>query len=413
MLTRRNLLASLASLPAMPTMAWAMQNPAKVVLYTTLDKEIIHYDVDVANATLTRRGSVSLPATVQYGWPHASRRFLYVVCSDVFKDANTTQHYLAALRIDPQSGELSVHGQPQRLANRPIHMTTDIPSRHVLVAFPTPAAVKVFRVNEDFTVGSEVPQPNVTDTGFYAHQVRVTPDNRQAILVTRGNDATATKPEDPGALKIFDYRNGSLSNEYSFAPDGNGLGFGPRNLDFHPTRPWAYISLERQNKLLMFELDKVRATPRTYLKDTLGEPHNVRPLQLAGIIHVHPNGRFVYVTNRATSTSDDNGDKVFAGGENHVSVFSIDQKTGEPTLIQRADQRKIYPRTVDVDPSGRLAAVQCTVPMKVRDGNEVRMVPAGITVSRIGDDGRLSLVRSYDSMDYSRDNALWMAFVRL
>ena len=33
-------------------------------------------------AALTRRETVSLPANVQYAWPHASRRFLYVATSD-------------------------------------------------------------------------------------------------------------------------------------------------------------------------------------------------------------------------------------------------------------------------------------------------------------------------------------------
>ena len=39
----------------------------------------------------------------------------------------------------------------------------------------------------------------------------MTPDNRKAILVTRGNEGTATKAEDPGALKVFDYKNGVLT----------------------------------------------------------------------------------------------------------------------------------------------------------------------------------------------------------
>ena len=41
------------------------------------------------------------------------------------------------------------------------------------------------------------------------------------------------KPEEPGALKVFDYADGVLSNEVSVAPNG-GYGFGPRHLDFHP-----------------------------------------------------------------------------------------------------------------------------------------------------------------------------------
>jgi len=56
------------------------------------------------------------------------------------------------------------------------------------------------------------------------------------------------KPEDPGALKIFGFEDGQLTNRASIAP-GGGYGFGPRHLDFHPAQPWVYVSLERQNKL--------------------------------------------------------------------------------------------------------------------------------------------------------------------
>ena len=54
----------------------------KVSLYANVGAELTHYDVDVEAATLTRRDTVSLPANVQYVWPHASRRFLYVATSD-------------------------------------------------------------------------------------------------------------------------------------------------------------------------------------------------------------------------------------------------------------------------------------------------------------------------------------------
>src|SRR5580698_1488429 len=52
------------------------------VLYASVGADLIHFDIDVAAATLTRRGTVSVPANVQYVWPHASRRFLYAASSD-------------------------------------------------------------------------------------------------------------------------------------------------------------------------------------------------------------------------------------------------------------------------------------------------------------------------------------------
>src|SRR5207253_4199871 len=123
-----------------------------------------------------------------------------------------------------------------------------------------------------FTPGEEVKQPGPIDAGIFAHQVRVTPDNRLAILVTRGNEATPTKAEDPGALKVFDYKNGVLTNEVSIAPNG-GKEFGPRHLDFHPTKPWMYVSIETQNKMYMFRMENGRINPEiAYRAETLAEP---------------------------------------------------------------------------------------------------------------------------------------------
>ena len=123
---------------------------------------------------------------------------------------------MSAFRLDG-SGALTPHGQPIPLPSRPIHLTTDIPSEYVLVAFNNPSALRVYRINGDATLGEEVQQPGSIDAGIFAHQVRVTDNNRLAILVTRGNDRVGEKPEDPGALKVFHFRNGLLTNAVSVA----------------------------------------------------------------------------------------------------------------------------------------------------------------------------------------------------
>lgn len=92
------------------------------------------------------------------------------------------------------------------------------------------------RIDASGTLGDEVAQKETPDAGIIAHQVMTTPGNRTAVLVTRGNNPELNKPEDPGALKVFGFDNGTLTLKQSLAP-GNGLGFGPRHLDFHPTRP--------------------------------------------------------------------------------------------------------------------------------------------------------------------------------
>ncbi len=215
-------------------------------------------------------------------------------------------------------------------------MATDIPSAHALVAFNNPPDVRVYRINPDATLGAEVAQPPGIEPGIFPHQVLAMPDNRHVILVTRGHDATSANAEEPGALKMFRNDNGVLRDEVSIAPNG-GYGFGPRHLDFHPTRPWIYVSLERQNALAMFPHDAGRlATAPAFQENTLLEPGNIRGHQLVGTVHVHPNGRFVYVANRASSTIDHNGGKVSSGGENTIAVFAVDPASGQPVPIQHA-----------------------------------------------------------------------------
>jgi len=380
-----------------------------IALYANVGPELTQYDLDVTAATLTRRGTVTLPANVQYAWPHASRRYLYVATSDSVPGTGPAgrTHHVSAFRIEPGAGALTPHGAPCRLPHRPVHMATDIPSEHVLVAFNNPSGVRVYRINSDATLGAEVTQRDPIDAGIFGHQVRATPDNRQVVLVTRGFDAEADKPEQPGALKVFEYRAGALSGETSIAPNG-GYGFGPRHLDFHPTKPWVYVSLERQNRLDLFTLDGGKlSSMAAFSKTTLAAPRVSSLRQLAGTVHVHPVGRFVYVANRASDTVLADGRRVFAGGENSIAAYAIDAATGEPTLIQHVDSHGIHPRTFHIDPSGRLLVVAHIMGLTLRDGTEV---PARLSLFRIGEDGKLAFARAYD-VDVGDRTMWWMGMV--
>ena len=414
MLTRRTFFSLAAAGVALPRSSAAQPAVQKVALYANVGADLTHYDVDVAGAELIKRGTVTLPAGVQYAWPHASKRYLYVATSSSAPSYGPpgTDHHVTAFAIDPASGTLTLHGAPIRLPTRPIHISTDIPSEYILVAFNNPSALRVYRINKDYAPGEEVQQPSPIDAGIFAHQVRTTPDNRLTILVTRGNQGTPTKAEDPGALKVFDYKNGLLTNEISIAPNG-GKEFGPRHLDFHPSKPWMYVSIETQNKMYTYLMEGGRINPEiAFRAETLAEPNNIRARQAAGTVHVHPNGGFLYGANRAEAAVEFQGKQVFKGGENGIVVYAINQSTGEPTAIQHIETQKIHPRTFHIDPSGRLLVAEHNLPVNVRDGDSIKTVQAGLSVFRIGDDGKLTFARKYD-VDVGDKTMFWMGMVAL
>lgn len=385
---------------------------SRVVLYASVGETLTRYDLDVAG--LSRRESVSLPENVQYAWPHANRRTLYVATSNsaTGMGAVGTSHHLTAFAIDPASGSLTEHGPRIRLPDRPIHISTDIPSRHVLAAFSHPAGLRIYRINDDGTLGTEVSLSGSIDLGIYPHQVRVTLDNKQVILVSRGHNPAAGKAEEPGALEVFDYQDGVVGREVIVAPNG-GYGFGPRHLDFHPTKPWIYVSLERQNALACFKMRDGMVGPEPFATvPTLADPTNVKPRQLGGTVHVHPNGRFVYVVNRASGVMEHEGQKVFAGGENSFAVYAIDDTTGAPSLIQHVDTQGIHCRTFHIDPSGRLLVAAHIMGLPVRRGATIEVVAARLCLFRIAADGRLGFVRSYD-VEVGDKWLWWMGMVAL
>ncbi len=382
----------------------------KIALYSSVGAELTHYDVDVAGLQLTRRATITASSNVQYAWPHPSGEYLYLIASPRRHEATHSasgDHHLAAYRIDHQTGALTQQGSSQPLTHRPLHICVDQSGHTIFVAYNDPSALTVHRINPDGSVGTPVAQSSHLNFGIFAHQVRVTPDNKQVILVTRGNSAADGKPEDPGALKVFRFDDGQLTAIASIAP-GMGYGFGPRHLDFHPTQPWVYVSLERQNQLqvLKYSGGEYQVIPE-FTRDTLIAPSHRCPRQLGGTIHVHPNGRFVYVANRADRSTEVDGKRVFAGGENNIAVYALDQNTGEPALIQHMETHGIHVRTFTLDPSGQMLIAASILSLWVREGADLVEVPAGLSVFRVRADGRLEFVRRY-AVDTANNVQFWM-----
>src|SRR5258708_19304427 len=111
MFNRRTFLSLAAGGITAPRLASAQQASRKVALYANVGADLTHYDVDVASAELIKRETVTLPAGVQYAWPHASRRYLYVASSSSASGYGTarTQPHAAPPTTIPPTASLNPH----------------------------------------------------------------------------------------------------------------------------------------------------------------------------------------------------------------------------------------------------------------------------------------------------------------
>ena len=403
MLNRRDF-AALLGAAALPGSAHAATQP--LPLYASVGPKLMVYSLNVDTASLTRSSEITLPANIQYAWPHPSKKFLYVAASNTQPGSGPMgptgadkNHYALAFKIDPATGALTPHGERRLLPVRPLHITTDDTGSFLFIAYNVPSQVTVHRLNPDGSIGEQIAQRGTPNFGIYAHQVRVTPGNKTLILCSRGNDAAGGKPEDPGQIQVFGFKGGQLSNLQTVTV-GNGLGFGPRHLDFDHGGRFAYVSLERENSIAVFGLkpDGTLSPQPLFVKNALTDPggKEKHPGQGVGPIHVHPNGRFVYQTNRGSGTMEVKGKRVSNGGENNVVVWAINPATGEPTLIQRAWTDDYELRTFAMDPSGQVLVAASTTPMQLLQEDVLSLIGAGLSVYRAGADGKLTYVHKSD-----------------
>ena len=114
-------------------------------------------------------------------------------------------------------------------------------------------------------------------------------------------------------------------------------GAGPRHLAFHPEGRWLYSINELDATLTVLAFDNQSGILTE--KQTIGTlPVDFTDPNTTAEVVVHPNGRFVYCSNR---------------GHDSTAVFGIDTDTGRLTLIEIEPTRGGHPRFIGIEPSGK------------------------------------------------------------
>ena len=103
---------------------------------------------------------------------------------------------------------------------------------------------------------------------------------------------------------------------------------------------------------------------------------------------------------------------MFTAGESNIVVWTINPQTGEPTAMQHADIKAAHPRTFALDTSAKVLVAGSLAPTARRENGKVVDIPAGLSVFRVGPDGKLDFARKYD-VDASKVPQWWTGMVPL
>ena len=272
--------------------------------------------LDGASGALREVERCAVGGTVMPLAASPDQRFLYA-------SIRSEPYRVLTLAIDPASGRLTEIG----CATLPASMcwiSTDGSGRFLLSASYGGSLVAVSPIGSDGVVRSA---QQVVPTEANAHSIRVDPTNRFAFAACLGG----------GVVRQwrFDAAQGRLDDN---APPlwHAHAGAGPRHFVFHPAAPWVYLLDELDASIDILALDRERGTLAA-LQSVSALPAGTTGEPWAADIHLTPDGRFLYASERRSST---------------IAAFAVDAESGQLASIGSVPT-EAQPRAFAVTPCGR------------------------------------------------------------
>ena len=284
--------------------------------------------MDRRSGKLQRVGSVDAGPNPSFLGTHPNGRFLYAV-----NELEPTG-VVSAFAIERATGALTRLNEQPSGGGAPCYVSVERSGRALLVANYAGGSVALLPIQAN---GALAPAADVVQhTGKGPTPERQEAPHAHCILPDLSNRFALAA--DLGADRVFVYR---LDLEaHLLRHVGEAVmrpGAGPRHLAFHPTLPLVFVANELDSTVATLRFDSARGTlsPQGTLS-TL--PPGWTGTNYPADIHVAPNGRTLYVSNR---------------GQNSIAVFSVAEPTGALALEQVISTDGDWPRNFSLDPSGR------------------------------------------------------------
>jgi len=280
---------------------------------------IVVFRHDVESGALTQIHVVKEVAHPSFLALDPSRKFLFAV------NEHGRNGEVSSFRLEADTGVLTFLNRQPTMGASPCHLCTDGSGKFLFVANYGSGSVATFPVGDDGTL-EPASDLRLHGTGGLAHYVGFDPEGKFLTAV------------DKGLNRVFVYRldrekRGLIPHEppfFEIKPGG-----GPRHLAFHPKSPWAYVNGELDLSATWLKWDGERGAFEAGAALQTLSGVSLNGVSTAEIV-LHPNGKFVYVSNR---------------GHHSITVFRIGED-GALSLVENVACPK-NPRHIALDPAGK------------------------------------------------------------
>ena len=270
----------------------------------------------------------------------ANQKFVYAVNENADSTRFTVTGYVSAYSFNKTTGQLSFINKQESGGKHPCYVSIDKTGKWVFAGNYSSGSLAVLPVRSNGGLdstsqviqheGSSVVEGRQDEA--HVHATFLSPDNKTLYVPDLGMDKLM--------LYKFNNKTGQLTEAgmpYIITEPGSG----PRHFDIHPNGKYAYLIQELTGIITVFEIAKDGSLES--IQDISGLPREYDGPVGSADIHVSPDGKFLYCSNR--------------GESNTIGILKVNPQTGMLAWIGDQSTMGKTPRNFNFDPTGNYLLV--------------------------------------------------------
>jgi 6-phosphogluconolactonase len=320
-----------------PAIVFAQNNYLVIGTYTSTKSEGIYvYKFDTATAE-NSFVSVAKSSNPSFLTVSPNKKFVYAVNENDDSTITPRGGTVTAFSFDKKNGSITEINKQPSGGKHPCYISIDKTGKYVFIGNYSSGTVGLLAMNKDGSINKL--QQVITHEGSSTDAQRQKGPHVHAAVLSADNKYLFAP--DLGIDKVMVYAFDKKKGQLNFSSDATSKpGSGPRHFTFHPNNKYAYLMEELTGTVVFYEAKKgglkfnqrINAMP-TNFTGSLGSAD----------IHVSPDGRFLYCSNR--------------GESNTISILSIDAMSGKLNIVGHQSTLGKTPRNFNFDPSGNFLLV--------------------------------------------------------
>jgi 6-phosphogluconolactonase len=330
-------IATTVALTILTTVVFAQNYPLFVGTYTGKGSKGIYWlDFNSQTGLATLISSTDTASNPSFICVSPSGKNLYAVS----EDGNKEHGHISAYTINQKTKTLDFINKVPSNGDHPCFVAINKKANWLVAANYSSGSLASFSVNPNGSINESTQK--IVHTGSGPNKQRQASPHVHATFF--GPNYTSVWAPDLGSDKIavYDFNDKVAAPLSSTAVHEiiSSPGSGPRHLTFSPNKLFVYVIEELTGTISAY---KIKGTKTSFIQNIKTHPENVKSTFGSADIHITPNGKFLYASNR--------------GEENNLAIFSIHPITGKLTNIGYQSVSGIGPRNFTIDPTGQYVLV--------------------------------------------------------